>query len=261
MRDLTKLATLAALRAGEAILPLYGERIETSVKLDGSPLTEADERSHRIIIETLSDSGIPVVSEEGESLFPDAGRYWLVDPLDGTKEFLARIDEFTVNIALVEEGYPVLGVVFAPALDELYAGEHGNGAWKERNGETLPCLPCGRANSLRMTVSRFHDHPDLEIFAAENGVRRRIEAGSALKYARLATGEADVFPRLVGCSEWDTAAGQAVLEAVGGSVLDWSSGERLRYGKVRRRNPRLISFRAPYRLADFALQTYERELL
>lgn len=261
MHDLTKLAILAARRAGEVILPLYGEMIETSVKLDGSPLTATDERSHRIILETLLDSAIPVVSEEGERSFPDALRYWLVDPLDGTKEFLAQIDEFTVNIALVEERYPVLGVVFAPALDVLYAGEQGGGAWREQNGETLPCLPCVRAASLRMPVSRFHDHPDLEIFASENGVKERIKTGSALKYARLATGDADVCPRLVGCSEWDTAAGQAVLEAAGGSILDWNTGERLRYGKERRRNPRLISFRAPYRISDFVLQVYERELL
>jgi len=112
-----------------------------------------------------------------------------------------------------------------------------------------------------MAVSRFHDHPDVYIFATENGVTKRVAIGSALKYGLLAAGEIDIFPRLVGSSEWDTAAGQAVLEAAGGQVLDWHTGKPLVYGKPRRRNPRLLALRVPYSLEEFHLKDYESELL
>jgi 3'(2'), 5'-bisphosphate nucleotidase len=112
-----------------------------------------------------------------------------------------------------------------------------------------------------MAVSRFHDHPDVDLFASQNGIKERVAIGSALKYGVLAAGVVDVFPRLVGSSEWDTAAGQAVLEAAGGQVLDWHTGEALVYGKPRRRNPRLLTLRAPYRQEEFQLKEYESELL
>jgi 3'(2'), 5'-bisphosphate nucleotidase len=191
----------------------------------------------------------------------EAQRYWLIDPLDGTKDFLVGNDEFTVNIALIEQQRPVLGVVFAPAIDELYVGVLKLGAWSDIAGVCSSCVAAGKSAHIRMAVSRFHDHPDVDIFAASNAINERLSIGSSLKYARLASGDVDVFPRLVGSSEWDTAAGQAVLEAAGGNVFDWHTGEPLRYGKANRRNPRLLALRAPYLFADFTLKYYEQELL
>lgn len=187
----------------------------------------------------------------------DAKRYWLVDPLDGTKDFIAANDEFTVNVALIDEGRPVLGVVFSPALGEMYAGQPGIGFWCEKAGVRTDCQPAGKTATCRMAVSRIHDHPDADVFAEANGIGNRVAIGSALKYGRLATAEVDVFPRLVGSSEWDTAAGQAALEGAGGQVLDWHTGQALFYEKPRRRNPRLLSIRSPYRYADFQLKFYE----
>jgi 3'(2'), 5'-bisphosphate nucleotidase len=256
-----KLAIAAVKLAGRSILIHYQHALTVEYKQDGSPLTLADQASHRDVMHHLAGSGLVVVSEEGEDLHLDAERYWLVDPLDGTKDFLAGNGEFTVNIALVEKGLPVLGVVYAPAIDELYWGAEHMGAWRLRNGRTTALVPQTQAPALRMAVSRFHDHPDVDVFIAQNGIGQRVAIGSALKYCLLAAAEVDVFPRLVGSSEWDTAAGQAVLEAAGGQVLDWHTGKALQYGKPRRRNPRLLALRAPYFRDEFNLKDYERELL
>ena len=261
MSDLQDLAVLAARQAGIAILSVYRQALKVEIKKDGSPLTLADQSAHKSIISALAVSGLPVVSEECDELHLDAQRYWLVDPLDGTKDFLAGNDEFTVNISLVDAHRQVLGVVYAPALNELYVGEQGLGAWFEKAGVRSNCVASEKAARCRMAVSRFHDHPDVDVFATANQINERVTIGSALKYGRLATAVVDVFPRLVGSSEWDTAAGQAVLEAAGGQVLDWHTGEPLRYGKTRRRNPRLLAFRAGYMFTDFELKHYEQELL
>jgi len=258
---LLELALGAAQEAGAAILRHYPQMLTVEQKLDGSPLTLADQAAHHIIADRLEKSGLVVVSEEGEDLHPAAERYWLVDPLDGTKDFLARNGEFTVNIALVDQGWPVLGVVYAPAIDTFFWGAAGMGAWKVTKGACTSLSSYPRSASLRMAASRFHDHPDVDIFATENGVKKRVAIGSALKYGLLAAGEIDVFPRLVGSSEWDTAAGQAVLEAAGGQVLDWHTGKSLVYGKPGRRNPRLLALRVPYSLEEFHLKDYESELL
>jgi len=255
------IAVDAARRAGEAILSFYGGGAGLDYKEDGSPITQADRAAHAVIAACLRCTGLPVVSEEGSDLHLEARRYWLVDPLDGTKDFLARNGEFTVNIALVDAGAPVLGVVYAPAGDELFAGVPGSGAWYARNGVRTDCTAVGKSRSVRVAVSRFHDSPEVDFFAEANGVGERVAIGSALKYGRLAQGTVDVFPRLVGSSEWDTAAGQAVLEAAGGQVLDWHSGQPLRYGKQGRRNQRLLALRAPYQYGDFALKQYGPELL
>lgn len=261
MNELLDLAIMAARQAGVAILSVCRQAMKVEIKRDGSPLTLADQNAHHAIIAVLSASGLPVVSEECDELHMDAQRYWLVDPLDGTKDFLAGNDEFTVNIALIEAQRPVLGVVYAPALDELYVGAQGLGAWLEKAGDRSSCVAAEKSAQCRMAVSRFHDHPDVDVFAAANRIDDRVAIGSALKYGRLATAEVDIFPRLVGSSEWDTAAGQAVLEAAGGQVLDWHTGEPLRYGKTKRRNPRLLALSAPYLFTDFDLKYYEQELL
>ncbi len=256
-----ELALEAAREAGVAIMRYYPQTLTVQHKQDGSPLTVADHAAHSVIVGHLADGGLVVVSEEGEDLYLAAERYWLVDPLDGTKDFLAGNGEFTVNIALVAQGRPVLGVVFAPAINTYYWGAEGMGAWRIREGAAAALSVHARSASLRMAVSRFHDHSDVDLFASQNGIAERVAIGSALKYGLLAAGEVDVFPRLVGSSEWDTAAGQAVLEAAGGHVLNWHKGEALQYGKPRRRNPRLLALRAPYRREEFQLKDYESELL
>ncbi len=261
MDKLLKLAIGAAQLAGRSILMHYRQTLTVEYKQDGSPLTLADQAAHHDIMHQLAGSGVVVVSEEAEDLHLDAERYWLVDPLDGTKDFLAGNGEFTVNIALVEQGLPVLGVVFAPAIGELYWGTERMGAWRLSDGKVTALLPQPQAPTFRMAVSRFHDHPDVDEFVAQNGIEQRVAIGSALKYGLLAAAEVDVFPRLTGSSEWDTAAGQAVLEAAGGRVLDWQTGKALQYGKPRRRNPRLLAFRAPYCRDEFKLKEYETELL
>lgn len=256
-----ELALEAAREAGVAILRYYPQNLTVQYKQDGSPLTLADQAAHRVIADRLAGSGLVVVSEEGEDLHLSAERYWLVDPLDGTKDFLAGNGEFTVNIALVDQGRPVLGVVFAPAINTCYWGVEGMGAWRIRGVAVEALSAHTRSDSLRMAVSRFHDHTDVDVFADHNGIAERVAIGSALKYGLLAAGEVDVYPRLVGSSEWDTAAGQAVLEAAGGQVLDWHTGKALEYGKLRRRNPRLLALRAPYLQEEFQLKKYESELL
>ena len=256
-----ELALEAARGAGAAIMLHHTQASIVEHKQDGSPLTYADEAAHRIIADHLAGSGLVVVSEEGEDLHLSVERYWLVDPLDGTKDFLAGNGEFTVNIALIDQGRPVLGVVFAPAIDAFYWGGEGTGAWRSLKGVEVELTAYTRSPSLRMAVSRFHDHPDVDIFANENGIKERVAIGSALKYGLLAAGVVDVFPRLVGSSEWDIAAGQAVLEAAGGQVLDWHTGKPLAYGKPLRRNPRLLALRAPYRKQEFQLKEYVSEVL
>jgi 3'(2'), 5'-bisphosphate nucleotidase len=256
-----ELALEAAQKAGAAVMRYYQQTLSVQHKQDGSPLTLADQAAHRVIADCLVCSGLVVVSEEGDDLYLAAERYWLIDPLDGTKDFLAGNGEFTVNIALVDQGRPVLGVVFAPAVNDLYWGVEGKGAWRIRDGVLTALSANTRSTSLRMATSRFHDHPDVDIFEVQNEITERVAIGSALKYGLLAAGEVDVFPRLVGSSEWDTAAGQAVLEAAGGHVLDWNTGEALKYGKPRRRNPRLLAFRAPYLREEFQLKEYESKQL
>ncbi len=262
MNSLSDIAKHAAKAAGGSALSYYGTSPAVTIKNDGSPVTAADRAAHLTIMDLLQSTQIPVVSEEGSDLLLDAERYWLVDPLDGTKNFLAQDGEFTINIALIEAGSPVLGVVHVPAQDELFGGRRGGCAWGESRGiRTEYPAGNGRSTKLRLAASRFHEHPDVAHFAEENDVDETFRIGSALKYCRLAQSQVDVCPRLVGCSEWDTAAGQAVLEAAGGSVIDWHTLRPLRYGKANRRNPRLISFRAPYELSDFKLKHYDPELL
>jgi 3'(2'), 5'-bisphosphate nucleotidase len=259
--NLLKLALKAAQEAGIAIMHYYPQALAVNYKKDCSPLTLADQAAHKIITGRLVESGLVVVSEEGDNLHINAERFWLVDPLDGTKDFLARNGDFTVNIALVYGERPVLGVVFAPATNTFFWGVEGMGAWQITDGFETALSPHARSALLRMAVSRFHDHPDVNVFAAKNSITERVAIGSALKYGMLASGKIDVFPRLVGSSEWDTAAGQAVLEAAGGHVLDWHTGKSLKYGKPGRRNPRLLALRAPYHRNEFQLIEYGSELL
>lgn len=240
-------AIAIARAAGEAIMPFYRKDANVRLKADASPVTAADEAADALITCALRDvtPSIPVVSEESAAQFggrAPAGRFWLVDPLDGTKEFIGGRDEFTVNIALVEQGAPVLGVVLLPARGDLYAGAVGRGAFVvDRNGRRpIRCrvLP---AEGATVAVSRSHGDRAAD-GALLGGVRAtgEVQAGSALKFCLVACGAADVYPRAGRTMEWDTAAGQAVLMAAGGNVFD-RSGAPLAYGKPGFENPSFLA--------------------
>jgi 3'(2'), 5'-bisphosphate nucleotidase len=217
-------------------------------KDDDSPLTEADLRAHDCISAGLRNAfpDIPVWSEEGASLAGsrEVTRFFLVDPLDGTKEFLKRNGEFTVNIALIEDGQPVVGVVYAPALDQLYFAAQGIGAFRrDARGEArLHTSPPRAGEPLRVIGSRSHGGAEQAAWLQQLATPHTfVAAGSSLKFCRIAEGEADVYPRLGPTCQWDTAAGQAVLECAGGAVLD-PQGRDLRYGVNRAvLNPHFIA--------------------
>jgi 3'(2'), 5'-bisphosphate nucleotidase len=224
-------------RAGREILDVYGTDFEARAKADNSPLTEADLRAHRLIVAALSalQPHLPVLSEESAEIpFSERSgweRYWLVDPLDGTKEFVSRNGEFTVNIALIEGHRPVMGVVHIPVSDTTYSGIPGQGAWREANDRGR--LPIGvRRTSrppLRVVGSRSHGNPALENALLALGPCELKSAGSSIKLCMVAEGSADLYPRLGPTSEWDIAAGQAVVEAAGGQVVRVSDGTALQY--------------------------------
>ena len=233
--------------AGEEILQVYATEFEVRDKDDASPVTEADERAEALILPELTalTPDVPIVSEEAAAagVLPEAGsRFWLVDPLDGTKEFVSRNGEFTVNIALVEDGRPVLGVVLCPALGRLYAGAVGEGAFVE-DEEGRREIACRRppADGLTIVSSRSHGDADaLEAFLAGRPVASSVPAGSSLKFCLVAAGEADLYPRLGRTMEWDTAAGHAVVSAAGGRVSAVGGGE-LGYGKPGFENPHFVA--------------------
>jgi 3'(2'), 5'-bisphosphate nucleotidase len=237
--------------AGEAIMQVYGTDFGVRGKADASPVTEADVRAEKLILEGLRSltPQLPVVAEEAVSAghVPTVGaRFWLVDPLDGTKEFISRNGEFTVNIALVEEGVPTLGVVLAPALRRLYAGTLGLGAFtQDEAGRRAIRCRCVPADGLTVVASRSHgDAAALDAFLNGRKVASLANAGSSLKLCMVAAGEADLYPRLGRTMEWDIAAGHAVLLAAGGSVADLRHAP-LRYGKPGFENPHFVASGAP----------------
>lgn len=243
-------AVIALARAaGDAILEVY-ERADVGEqqKSDASPLTEADLAAHHVLMAGLAKltPGIPVLSEEsvdpGWEVRASWKRYWLVDPLDGTKEFIKRNGEFTVNIALVEHGKPTLGVVLAPALGRLFAGHVGHGAYVEDAAGRRP-IRCRAvpAEGLTVVASRSHgDATALDQFLAGRKVAALANAGSSLKLCLVAAGEADLYPRLGRTMEWDIGAGHAVLAAAGGKV-ETLAGLELGYGKPGFDNPHFVA--------------------
>lgn len=227
---------LLARRAGSAILEIYAGSFAVEHKADNSPLTAADMAAHHVIVEGLRGltPDIPVLSEESAGI-PWATRaawtrYWLVDPLDGTREFVKRNGEFTVNIALIEDHVPVFGVVLAPVSSELYFALSGDGAFLQRSPGAMPQPVATRAAARPPVVagSRSHAQERTGAMLARLGEHRLISMGSSLKFCLIATGSADLYLRLGPTSEWDTAAAQCVLEQAGGAVLDLS-GNPLRY--------------------------------
>ncbi len=258
--DLLAAQRLIAERAGKVILGYYvaAEEIEVRAKADASPVTDADEAAEEFILEALAKltPEVPVVSEEAASAghFPDvsAGRFWLVDPLDGTKEFISRNGEFTVNIALIEDGVPVAGVVHAPALAMTWAGAKDAAA---PNGETgratfsetdkpdmaIAARAIPEEGALVVASRRHGSGAELETFLADYKVADRVSAGSSLKFCLVATAKADLYPRFGRTMEWDTAAGHAVLRAAGGRV-ETTDGRPLTYAKPGFENPHFIAY-------------------
>lgn len=226
-----------ALETGEKILEVYNSDFAVDHKADHSPLTQADLAAHHHIVAGLKQlsPALPVLSEEAADI-PYAtrrawARYWLVDPLDGTKEFVKRNGEFTVNIALVENGRPTLGVVHAPVLKQTYAAAQGVGAFQWQQGQrstmrtrTVPATPA-------LVVSKSHRDDALEAFLSKAPPHEAISRGSSLKFCLVASGQADLYPRTGPTSEWDTAAGQCVVEQAGGIVLRTPELTPLRYNE------------------------------
>lgn len=249
LHDPAFLADVAAIarRAGAVVLDVYRTDFGVRGKADASPVTEADERAEALIVPALQALApeVPVVAEEAVAAgeVPRTGDwFWLVDPLDGTKEFIGRNGEFTVNIALVHQGRPVLGVVLAPALGRLWAGVAGHGAWLEDDAGRRP-IRCRAvpAEGLTVVASRSHgDAAALDAFLAGRQVAALANAGSSLKLCLVAAGEADLYPRLGRTMEWDIAAGHAVLAAAGGAV-DTLAGTPLGYGKPGFENPHFVA--------------------
>lgn len=222
--------------AGKAIMAVYEGEISVTRKNDDSPLTQADLAAHTIIDEGLSrlTPDIPVISEESITIDYEERKkwktYWLVDPLDGTREFIKRNGEFTVNIALIEDHQPVLGVVYAPALNLLFYAAHGEGASRQMGDRPPQHIHVRAFDATQVTVagSRSHAGTRLLSFLDRIGPHMLISMGSSLKICLVAEGRADVYPRLGLTSEWDTAAAQCILEEAGGQLLT-TEGQALRY--------------------------------
>ena len=260
-------AVIAAKKAGEAIIEVYSSGFSVEQKEDRSPLTLADRRSHRIIFRHLlasENEPLPLLSEEGRDI-PHRERkaweyYWLIDPLDGTKEFIKRNGEFTVNIALMNRDRPVMGVILLPVKDILYYAAEGSGAFKladtswiknglsgeelEKKSQRLPIKTETKARTFTAIASRSHLSDETSAYLnglkKEHGKIEIVSAGSSLKFCLVAEGAADIYPRFAPTMEWDTAAGQAIVEQSGGTVLQHETGEALRYNKKNLLNPWFI---------------------
>ena len=248
----------AAREAGEAILAVVRRGFEVEAKRDTSPVTEADRAAELIILAALARAapGVPVIAEEEVA----AGRipahedtFFLVDPLDGTKEFVRGGDDYTVNIGLIEQGTPRLGVVFAPATGRLHGGCIGEGAWLDEGQGRQPIRTRQRGAQITAVASKSHlNQATIDYLEAAVGACGYVSVGSSLKFCIVAEGKADIYPRAAPTSEWDTAAGHAVLLAAGG-VVDGPDGRALRYRKPAFLNRAFVAtsgWKAP-RLAPF----------
>lgn len=237
-----------AIAAGKAIMGYYSSgEYEAMQKPDDSPVTEADIAANRLIVAALGQwtPEVPIVSEEGEQpqLGPE-GRFWIVDPLDGTRSFIRRSDQFTVNIALVDDGAPIFGVLYIPVTGVLYYGSRDFGAFRQKPGDA-PRKISARVEpeeGATVVVSMAHKTPRVDEFLKDRAVVERLNASSSLKFGLVAEGSADIYPRFGRTMEWDTAAGQAIVEAAGGRVVNAKTGEPLRYGKARYENPGFIAY-------------------
>ncbi|OKL40429.1 3'(2'),5'-bisphosphate nucleotidase CysQ [Pontibacter flavimaris] len=254
--DLLQVARTAALEAGSAIMQVYTSgSIDVSIKADDSPLTQADRAAHTIISNYLTETGLPILSEEGaQTTFEERQQwpwYWLVDPLDGTKEFLKRNGEFTVNIALMHQNKPVAGIVYAPVLGDLYFGSVATGVFKEVGGEKTPLMPLPKRRTwqelqqlskLTIIASRTHQSPETAEFIQRFPDASISSMGSSLKFMLLAEGKADLYPRFAPTMEWDTAAAHAILNALNREIYQQNLQHELDYNKPSLLNPNFIAF-------------------
>ncbi len=251
MTNLLNTAIVAALEAGKAILDIYHSGdFDIEIKGDNSPLTKADKASHNLIMSFLKQTNIPILSEEGSTISYEErkvwNQLWIVDPIDGTKEFIKRNGEFTVNIALIENQKPIIGVVFVPVTGELYFSSKELGAYKVAvnldhfNVETLISsgskLPLQREDkTFTLVASRSHMSEETETYFQKmrdiHGAVNLISKGSSLKLCMVADGSADCYPRFAPTMEWDTAAGQAICEHAGFVVIDWKTKRNLLYNR------------------------------
>ncbi len=258
-------AIRAAIEAGEAILDIYAQDFEVEFKADESPLTSADKAAHNLIVHALESTPYPVLSEESEGVTYEERKnwesYWLVDPLDGTKEFIKKNGEFTVNIALIENGVPVLGVVYVPVEQALYFGDQ-NGAFKAVQGKHFQSINdlLGKLSEvdafqrlkvsgtpgqpLRVVASKSHCNEETLTFISElekiYGKAELVSRGSSLKLCMIAEGSADIYPRIAPTMEWDTAAAHAVVVAAGGTVVIYGTTDALVYNKENLLNPSFV---------------------
>jgi len=250
-RELLESIAITAKKAGDAILVVYDSDFDVEKKGDQSLLTEADKQSHIVIQRDLEKTAYPILSEEGRAIpYEERSAWdilWIVDPLDGTKEFVKRNGEFTVNIALIENGETVLGAIYVPVKDQMYLGAKGFGSAKieEFSKQTDKNLEAWFADSNKLPLSfnrkytivgsRSHMSPETELFIEEKrkeqGDLEMISVGSSLKLCMVAEGRADAYPRFAPTMEWDTAAGQAIVESMGGEVIDWTTKEKMRYNR------------------------------
>lgn len=250
----------AAIKAGQEIMQVYASDFDVEIKGDNSPLTIADKRAHSCIVQALAQTQLPLLSEEGKEISFEERRhwkrFWLVDPLDGTKEFIKKNGEFTVNIALIEGNNPIMGVVYLPAKDILYFGEKNTGAYRLNQavaaGISLSSLSdilekCVRLpaqdtekDKCRVVASRSHMSPETAAYV--ESLKKRfaevelVSSGSSIKLCMVAEGRADVYPRYAPTMEWDTAAGQAVVEAAEGAVHDYETKKDMLYNRPNLRN-------------------------
>jgi len=236
-------------QAGAVIMDVYKTNFEIHIKNDKSPVTEADTRANDIITEGLLNIApdIPVLSEEGRDIpFEERSKwesFWLVDPLDGTKEYIKKNDEFTVNIAYMENNKPIFGVVYAPALDELYWGSIEKGAFKSVAGDSFnPIRVKSELNDpVQIATSRSHPSPKMDNFLAQFDTFDLHPMGSSLKICSVADGTVHFYPRLGPTMEWDTAASHAVIKAAGGEIIKYGTNRPLEYNKADLLNPEFIA--------------------
>lgn len=246
-----QLAIRAAEEASRDILEVYHSGdFQTEQKDDRSPLTLADKKAHRRIIDVLQPSGLPVLSEEGKDIPYQERRhweyFWLVDPLDGTKEFIKRNGEFTVNIALIQKDVPVLGVVAVPATGELFFASDGRGAWMRTHSREVPLMKRSPVDlnrpGLRVVASRSHMNEETRSFIERLSDPVLVSKGSSLKFMLIATGQADIYPRFAPTMEWDTAAAHAIVKTAGYKVLQAETESEIVYNKENLLNPPFLVF-------------------
>jgi 3'(2'), 5'-bisphosphate nucleotidase len=244
-----------AKQAGDAIMEIYKKDFDVEFKSDQSPLTEADKAAHKIIeaglhgLDTANKTSIPLMSEEGKNIPYDDRKdweyFWMVDPVDGTKEFVKKNGEFTVNIALIHNGVPVLGVVYAPALNQMYWAKKGEGAYKD--GRPLPLKKTAQRDTYKIVASRSHMSDETKKFIdgiETNKEKELVSIGSSLKICLVAEGEADIYPRIAPTMEWDTAAAHAIVLEAGMDMKAYENGmilNQLTYNKENLLNPFFIA--------------------